>query len=130
MRSGDVTASVEICRSGKRFTVDIAVEGSVTVACDICLDDMRQAVEGSDRFVVALGASGNGIVSVDERDGVLDLTWPVYELIALAVPPRHVHEPGGCDPDMCAALAAHAVHKAGVVDPRWQALEKLKQQLK
>lgn len=126
LHSGEVAASVEICRTGRRFAVDIAIEGSVTVACDICLDAMQQAVEGSDRLIAMLGTAGEGIVGVDERDGILDLTWFVYELIALAVPPRHVHDEGGCDPAMTAALAAHSTRKADSVGPRWKELEKLK----
>lgn len=135
---GCVQAEVEIARHADLFDIRLSISGTVLVPCDLCLDDMEQPVEGTLRLAAQLGvpateagADDNETISVDEADGTLDLSWHAYETIALAIPSRHVHADGQCNPQMAAALAAHTPGQSsteGSVDPRWSALEKLRKQ--
>lgn len=82
-------------------------EGIVIVPCDRCLDDMEQPIVAENRLTVKLGAEyreDDDLVTVDENEGILDLSWFIYEFIALAIPIQHVHEPGKCNAAMIEAL--------------------------
>ena len=81
-----------------------------------------------------LGAEYNeddDIITVDENKGVLNTAWFIYESIALAVPIQHVHQPGDCNDAMMRVLQEHSAARssdadAKEIDPRWEALRKLK----
>jgi uncharacterized metal-binding protein YceD (DUF177 family) len=131
---GDVDVHLNIYKVGKTCDIEFLLKGVVSVPCDLCLDDMEQEVEASNKLVVKLGAeeSDEGdVITIDEDYGVLNVSWLIYEYIDLAVPVRHVHAPGKCNPAMTKLLREHSVARsdgedAEGLDPRWQALADLK----
>ncbi len=108
---GRVHVSLDVVRTGNDFfTLDFHETGMVLVPCDICLELMEQPIETTQR---------------------LDVAWYLYEFIALAIPIKHVHAPGKCNPAMVRALEEHSAARSGQedeqpMDPRWEALLKLK----
>lgn len=133
---GNVHVRLDVRRSSVHYELDFSISGTVTVACDLCLDDMEQPVEAQRHIVAKFGeecSEDENLVIVDENEGVLDVAWLIYEFIALAVPVRHVHAPGKCNPVMIKALEEHSAARSSeedgvkAVDPRWSELEKLKQ---
>ncbi|MGM9705359.1 MAG: YceD family protein [Prevotella sp.] len=133
---GDVRVDLNVQRTGDVFTLDFHTEGTVIVPCDICLDDMEQPIKTDNRLAVKFGEEysdeDDEVVTVAETEGTLDVAWFIYEFIALAIPVRHVHAEGGCNPAMLEALEQHSASRnaedktAGDIDPRWKELEKLK----
>ena len=93
VKKGSLHVSVSIRKASGFFEFLIHTVGTVIIPCDRCLDDMEQSVETDTRQVVRLGSEnsedGDTIV-VDENEGILDLTWIIYESVALAIPIRHV----------------------------------------
>ncbi len=77
-------------------------------------------------------SQGRVHVSLDiVRTGNDFVAWYLYEFIALAIPIKHVHAPGKCNPAMVRALEEHSAARSGQedeqpMDPRWEALLKLK----
>ena len=126
---------MQIDRKGSLFEVTYNVEGTVVVPCDICLDDMEQPVAGDNRLVVKFGkeySEDDYLVTIDEDEGVLDVSWFIYETIVLNIPIKHVHAPGKCNRDMMKALEAHSATRSDVeiedsIDPRWSELLKIKE---
>lgn len=132
---GDVLVRLDVRRSSAYFELDFSISGNVTVACDLCLDDMEQPIETHNHIVAKFGdecSEYEDLVIVDESEGIIDVAWLIYEFIALAVPVRHVHAPGKCNPVMIKALEEHSAARSSeengvtAVDPRWSELEKLK----
>ncbi len=137
VKRGTVNATVNVSRKPGFFLLDISVQGSVKIPCDICLDDMDQPVAATNRLTVKFGDSyseEDDMVTVDEREGVIDTSWFMYEMIVLAIPIKHVHTPGKCNPVMMKVLEEHSAARSSSgedkVDPRWSELEKLKTILK
>ena len=135
IKRGEVCVSVDIRRTESYFELDIHTEGSVVIPCDLCLDDMDQDVESDDRLIVKFGeeySEDDDLITVDEREGVLDVAWFIYEFIALNIPAKHVHTPGKCNAAMIKVLEEHSATRSSgeneeaAVDPRWNGLEKLK----
>ena len=132
---GSVHVSLDILRTRNDFfTLDFHETGTVMVPCDICLDPMEQSIETTQRLEVKFGTENSeedDLVTVAEDEGILDVTWYLYEFIALAIPIKHVHAPGKCNPAMVRALEEHSAARSGQedeqpMDPRWEALLKLK----
>ena len=135
VRQGRVHVSLDIVRTGNdSFTLDFHEAGMVLVPCDICLELMEQPIETTQRLEVRLGTENSeedDLVTVAEDEGILDVAWYLYEFIALAIPIKHVHAPGKCNPAMVRALEEHSAARSGQedeqpMDPRWEALLKLK----
>ena len=134
VQSGALHVSVSIRKMTGLYELCFHTEGYVVVSCDLCLDDMQQLINADNRLMVKLGDETNTendeLVVVSEDDGVLDLSWFIYEFIALAIPIKHVHAPGKCNHVMTQKLeelsTARSSDEAREVDPRWSALEKLK----
>ena len=116
------------------FLLDFHITGTVTVSCGRCLDDMELPIEAQEHMEAKFGeesSEDDACVTVAEDEGILDVTWLIYELTALAIPVRHVHAPGKCNPAMIRVLMEHSAVRSGegdekATDPRWAALEQLK----
>ena len=135
VHGGQLHVSLSIRKTSGFYDLTSHISGVVSVACDLCLDDMEQAVESDNRLVVKLGSEDSiedDVVTVDENEGILDTSWLIYEFIALAIPIKHVHAPGKCNSAMTQKLEelSGAVRSGEEedreIDPRWEALKKLK----
>ena len=136
VNGGTLHVSVSIRKATGFYEFQFHTEGTVTVPCDLCLDDMEQPIETDNRLVAKLGAETNtedDVVIVDENEGILDISWLIYEFIALAIPIKHVHAPGKCNSAMTQKLQElsganlRGKEEAQEIDPRWEALLKLKE---
>lgn len=137
--SGEVETDVAIARQGRDFKIDVSLSGFVTVTCDLCLEPMEQPIKAQATLMATLGEEFNDdgdIITIDERDGNIDLSWLLYEQVALAIPLRHVHEQGLCDPKMVSVINSiehkqdNQTEQNKLTDERWNELEKLKTILK
>ena len=134
VKKGSLHVSVSIRKATGFFELNFHTEGTVIVQCDRCLDDMEQPVETDNRLIVKLGSEyseEDDIIVVPEDEGILDTSWFIYESVALAVPIQHVHQLGGCNVAMSEKLqelsaARSSDADAQEIDPRWEALLKLK----
>ena len=135
IKRGKVCASIDVDRKDNYFNLDFHVEGSVTVPCDRCLDDMDQPIVNDQHIVAKFGeeySEDDDIITVPEKEGMLDTSWLIYQFIELAVPLRHVHAPGKCNPAMMKILEEHSAARSGdgedekAVDSRWAALSQIK----
>ena len=132
---GQIHVDVDIKKTRMYWEFAFHMEGTVTVPCNLCMDDMEQPIEADNRLTVRLGKEDNeddDIVTVDEDEGILDLSWFIYEFIVLAIPIRHVHAPGKCNAAMMKVLEEHSTDRSSdeesttSVDPRWEKLKNIK----
>ncbi len=133
--AGQVHVKVEVRKTRMFWELMLHTEGLVTIPCNLCMDDMEQPIAADNRLVVKLGEENNEddeLVIVDEDEGILDLSWYIYEFIALAIPIRHVHAPGKCNAAMMKVLEEHSTDRSSdeesttSVDPRWEILKNIK----
>ena len=135
LKSGSLHVSGSIRKASGFYELTIHTTGTVQVPCDRCLDMMAQPIEADLTATVKLGTStqdtDDDIIWVNERDGLLDIAWPIYESIVLAVPIQHVHQPGDCNVLMSEKLQELSAARSSdadaqdAVDPRWDALKGL-----
>ena len=135
LQSGSLHVSGSIRKAVGFFELQLHTVGTVEVTCDRCLDLMRQPIGADLNTTVKLGTEDSyddDVITVDETQSVLDTAWLIYESIALAVPIRHVHQPGDCNVAMSEKLQQlSAARSSGAdaqdnIDPRWAKLKNLK----
>jgi len=135
LQRGSLHVSGSIRKAVGFFELQLHSEGTVEVPCDRCLDMMSQPIEADLHLTVKLGAEyteDEEVITVDETRPVLDTAWLIYESIALAVPIRHVHQPGDCNVAMSEKLQELSTARSSdadaeeAIDPRWAALKNLK----
>ena len=135
VNKGSLHVSVSIRKATGFFELQFHTSGTIVIPCDRCLDDMELPVETSNRLIVKLGSEyseEDDIIVVPEDEGILDTSWIIYEFVALVIPIRHVHAPGKCNPAMTKALEELSADRSSdeesvqPVDPRWEALKKLR----
>ena len=127
IESGQVDVALRVKRTSETFDLDFQFEGMVNVECDRCLELMTQPIQGECSLRVRLGEEDDDdgeLITVAENPGVLDLSWHLYEMLALVIPMRHVHPEGECNAQVIGRL--NATGKEKPTDPRWAALEQLK----
>ena len=134
VKKGTVAVDLLVRKTAEQyFELNFHIEGKVAVECNLCLDEMEQAIESNNSLVVKFGeeySEDDDLVTVEESEGIIDVAWFVYEFIVLSIPIRHVHAPGNCNAEMMKVLNEHSATRSGdgqeAVDPRWSGLEKLK----
>ena len=135
IQQGSLHVSGSIRKAVGFFELQLGIGGTIQIPCDRCLEMMAQLIETELRLMVKLGeeySEQDDVITIDENEGVLDLSWFIYEAIALAVPIQHVHQPGDCNDAMMRVLNEHSAARSSdadaekEIDPRWEKLLKLK----
>jgi uncharacterized metal-binding protein YceD (DUF177 family) len=96
-------------KSGHYIGIDLDIQGTVTVPCDRCLEDLTLPVEAHPAFSVKFGEETGSeeemregsreILLVSDSDADLDLSQVIYDYVCLSLPMQRVHAEGECNPD-------------------------------
>lgn len=135
IQKGNLSVALSIRRMAGSFEFTFHIQGFVIVTCDLCLDEMQQPIDTENKLMAKFGeeySDDDDLIVVPEREGVLDISWFIYEFIDLSVPIKHVHAPGKCNAVMTKKLQELSATRSSLedgekpVNPRWAGLEKLK----
>jgi len=110
VRKGNIQAQVTVKKTGNTFEIAFKLEGHVILSCDRCLDDMEQSISCEEKLCVKFGkdfSDEDEVVIVPEDEGEINISWFLYEFIALSIPIKHVHAPGKCNKAMTMKLRKH-----------------------
>ncbi len=132
IRDGQLKLSVILEKESNLMVFLFHFDGQVMLQCDRCLEDYSQPLAGDFRLIVKFAAKDEEIsdemITIPFEENRIDLKQYIYEYINLMLPIKRVHpddENGNstCKPEMLARLDKHTEH---TIDPRWEALKKLK----
>lgn len=136
IHQGNLSVSLTVRRNAGSFALNFHICGYVIVVCDKCLDNMQQPIETDCVLMVKFGeeySDEDELIVVPEREGIIDVSWFIYEFIELNIPIKHVHAPGKCNPAMIRMLQEYSATRSSEadnneppIDSRWAELEKLK----
>lgn len=135
IKKGKLNCQLTIRTTDTFYEFDFHIDGTVAVPCDRCLEDMDQSITADNKLIVKLGeeySEDEELITLDEEDAILDVSWFIYEFITLSLPIRHVHPDGKCNTDMIKYITAEddvigegAEDSDKPVDPRWNKLSEL-----
>ncbi len=105
--SGEVVAKAVLNLREEDYQLNIAVQGTVFVVCDRCLDPMPLEINASEEVTdEGLPVTGDPITH-NPSPVTLDLSWLAYEIVSINIPIVHSHQPGECNKQMELLLHDH-----------------------
>lgn len=128
IQQGLLSVALRVKRTSDVYKMNFQFEGEVKVVCDHCLELMDQPISAEHTLEVKLGSrfeDDGDVVTVPYEDGVFNVAWNLYEMIALEIPLRHVHPE--CDSCTSVSEADEDCDTDAPVatDPRWNELRKI-----
>ena len=133
IRDGAVSVTVTMVKEERMMDFHFTIAGTVKVSCDRCNELMDIAIGGNERLIVKFGdryyEESEDVQVIPETAHQFDLRPFIYEYIHLLLPIRRVHPEDKkgeslCDPVIIEKLKELSQHHT--LDPRWDALNKLK----
>ena len=85
----DVNVEIRVVKQERKVEADLHLSGTVTVACDRCLEPLAVPVE----------ANPSEVFAPEDTAEDWDLSQAVYDYICLSLPLQRVHPEGECNPD-------------------------------
>lgn len=149
VRDADLSVKLQVDNHGAYYDFDFKVNGTLTIECDRCLDDLVIPVDAGYQITVKYGEEYNDasddVLEIPENENYLNVAYMLYDTVMLAIPIKHVHPAGKCNKAMSQLLRQHRASEAGddelfddpeaysgdmtdepaATDPRWEQLRKL-----
>ncbi len=98
--SVDITAVVLLNKKPTLLELQVSIEGTVNVPCDVTNQDFDLEIEGEIKMIVKFGDEFNNdhdeILIVPFTEHQIDVKQYIYELIILGIPQKRIH-PGVLD---------------------------------
>ena len=119
VQKGFVKAKITVQKKLYTYDLHFILDGTITIPCDRCLDDMVQTIHYKEKLQVKFGESfseEDEIVIVPESEGAINVAWFLYEFIVLNIPMKHVHPTGECNKTMVVKLKKHTTRQKDDVD--------------
>lgn len=106
----------------------IQFEGSFHTECDRCLNNLELELGGERTFLVKSEGDpeDEDMIILGPQDTELDVANSLYETIVAALPLKRAHSEDDCDPEVLERLDTYSHIDSEEIDPRWDALKKLK----
>ncbi len=120
---------LEFIKQSTMMLLNFSFNGTITVPCDRCLDDVIIPVEGEEKLIVKFGkeeySDTDDIVVLPENEYEINVAQYIYEFIEINIPQRKIHEEGECNEEAIKKLNELEVKNDKDIDPRWSALNNL-----
>lgn len=140
VKKGKLTALVTIQKQENMLIVNFDIKGTIQLTCDVCLQEFDSPVSINERVFVKFShdewdQGSEEIVVLSHHDHELDISDLLYEYINVHVPHYTKCSEQGqgidCNPEMLGRLknseTDEEVSEEEHVDPRWEALKKIKE---
>ena len=108
--SGNVVAKATLNLREEDYQLNIAVQGTVFVVCDRCLDPMPLEIDDEQEIFSEDEEVPDETGKTPDGKGLyqqLDLSWLAYEIVSINIPLVHSHQPGECNKQMELLLHDH-----------------------
>ncbi len=138
IEKGDFEVNVTLIKRSQMLQFDFEIAGNVEAVCDNCLGKLVLPISYEGTLYVKFGIMydepSDEIIILPHEENEFNIAQLIYEYIVVSMPLRSVHEdPEACDPDMISKLEEFTSehhdqdnNEDEVIDPRWEALKKLK----
>lgn len=116
IRDANVAVDLTVTYRNGVYDLAFACDGTVTVACDRCLDDLELPIETAYHVTVKYGDSykedSDEFIEIPESDNHLNVAYMIFDTVSLAIPIKHIHPLGKCNRAMSSLLKKHRTHVA------------------
>lgn len=140
IKDGSLEVVVLINKSETMMVMNFEIKGEIVLECDICLGNLDKEISREYRQIFKFSDDedlklDDEITLVRSSEFEINLGPFIVEFINLSKPNKSSHENGECDEDLVSVLDQYLLVEENEVtesiedeeiDPRWNALKKLK----
>lgn len=141
LEKGNLVANVTLDKQETLMVARFVISGTLRLTCDRSLEEFDHPVHTEQTLIYQYGEEEeeltDEIVVITQHTQQINVTQPIYEFVALAVPMKRLHPKYAQDdqpftdgeivfssqPEEGADLATETI-----ADPRWEALKKLRKE--
>ena len=141
IKKAEILINLSLEKKSTMMILNFEISGKVEVMCDRCTDNFFIDIKSDDELIYRFGDEDLGddkVIVIFSNEIDIDVKHPIYEFISLALPTRKLHEEKNhCNQDMLKEISNYLLieednteekedNKDKEIDPRWSALNKLK----
>ena len=136
VKSGNINIDVTVIVEQTCLVLTFFINGTVSIQCDVCLEDMDLPINEQKDLLVEFGTRNSDISDVDNTiiidysENQIQLAQHIYEYIHLSIPIKVVHptDKNGesmCNKEMLSTLKKYQIQQSNkeIIDPRWEKLK-------
>jgi uncharacterized protein len=132
---GEVSVSLKLNKKSAFMELDFQIIGYLSVVCDRCLEVFNKEVDLKEKLYIRFGdveeEESENVIVLPREETRLNIAQYIYEFSALNLPVQRIHpeDKNGnpeCNKEMLKKLDQFQAKEEEKVDPRWEALLKLK----
>jgi len=132
IKIASLNIELELEKKTQLMILHFKINGTVSLPCDICLEDKKLQIETEKALYVKFGAAyseeTDEIITISSLDNDFNFAHFLYEVIHLALPMKRSHsnldKNDSCNPDMIALLENNQNYSKDT-DERWGVLKNL-----
>ncbi|MGM0496889.1 MAG: YceD family protein [Bacteroidota bacterium] len=132
---GTLIANVSLLKEKRLITLNITIEGNVSVMCDRCLEYFEYPIQYEGILYLNLDPGfeedRTDMINIKENEGKINLAQRFYENIHLSLPLKRVHpddKEGNptCNKEMLDLIEKYKQNEDNdKIDPRWEKLKNI-----
>ena len=141
VKNAELTVNLSLEKKTTMMILNFEIQGKIEVMCDRCTDDFYIDIDSEDELIYRFGDEDLGdekVTVIFPNETQINIEHPIYEFLTLAIPSRRTHQDGDCNKDMLKDInnyllvddeeseALDNTEERTEIDPRWSALNKLK----
>ena len=127
-----IVADVFMMKHSTFLEFEIKISGTVNLVCDITTENFDHDIENEIKVLVKFGAeyddSEEDVITIPSTDHAFNVAQLIYEVVMLSIPMKKI-SPNVSDEDLEILekfSPKEEVEEEQDIDPRWEALKKLK----
>ncbi|RWY52391.1 YceD family protein [Mucilaginibacter gilvus] len=136
VKKASLHCNLELDKEETMLILNFDITGTVTATCDKCLSEYQQPIDIEEQQIARFSEEEMGeddeIITLGKNDHEIDIAGLIYEYVTVAMPFVALCSNQGdgkqCDEEMLDSLNKLSVNEEQTekIDPRWDALKKLK----
>ncbi len=138
VEDGEVEVHLDMFRYDTHVDVKFKLDGYVVLNCDRCLEPYQFPISSEQRIIYSfdkeMSFKGYEVMYTDPYAAFLSIVQELYDFISIAIPLRKVPEEDvhQCDPQVISYILSEEEtgnsqeEASDEIDPRWEALKKLR----
>ncbi|MCS6821130.1 MAG: DUF177 domain-containing protein [Microscillaceae bacterium] len=146
VQKGNLVAQIDLDKSNQMLQLYFTIKGKVSLTCDRSLEEFDYPIELIKQRIIFKLGNRNEVISheiemIDASTSVINVAQYIYEFIILEIPIKKLHPRFHIEPPPTSVLDAEGnllvysthlneqVEEPDIIDPRWEALKKLKNKI-
>ena len=134
IKNGNVNVKLDLEKQETMLVLLFEIEGEVEVVCDRCTENFNYPLRGDQKLIIQFGdhfsEESSELIIIPKSESEIKIAPYIYEYINLLLPIQKIHpeDKNGnstCNPEMLEKLNNLSRNEKHM-DPRWDALKKLK----